>query len=125
MVRNLEKRRVSQQRYESRRPWRDRSARNRHPVTRAHARAWREAHPEYMRDWRAKHIGGSPGDPAKRKARRAVSMALAKGLLVRLDCEMCRSSIQVEAHHAFGYEPEMALAVWWICRPHHLSLHRN
>lgn len=62
-------------------------------------------------------------DPAQIAARSALNVAVRTGKVKREPCEICGSTTQVHAHHPFGYAPEMALAVWWLCQPHHTGIH--
>lgn len=60
-------------------------------------------------------------DESKVRARRAVHVALTTGALTRLPCEVCGSAT-VDAHHEDYSKP---LDVRWLCRSHHLALHRK
>lgn len=62
--------------------------------------------------------------PDRVAARRAVRLAVKSGRLVRQPCWECGAT-KVEGHHLFGYEPEFALEVQWLCRNHHLDAHRG
>lgn len=76
-------------------------------------------HAAYMREWRKSH----PLTEAQRlkdNARSFVAVYLKRGKLVRLPCSVC-SSPKSEAHHEDYGKP---LDVTWLCRPHHLELHR-
>lgn len=57
-------------------------------------------------------------------ARMLVSRLIRAGRLIRRSCEICGSSVRVEAHHPFGYEGVFAIAVWWLCQSHHRGMHR-
>ena len=59
-------------------------------------------------------------DPLKVWARKATQSAEAWGVLVRQPCEVCGSE-KVDAHHQDYRNP---LAVRWLCRAHHMELHR-
>lgn len=63
-------------------------------------------------------------DPLKRAARVAVGNALALGKLRRGPCEQADQSCSgpVQAHHDDYAAP---LAVRWLCRGHHMRLHRG
>jgi hypothetical protein len=61
-----------------------------------------------------------PVDQARDKARIMARDALAKGLLVREPCFMCGA--EAEMHHPAYSSP---LLVTWLCRPHHLQVHRE
>lgn len=59
--------------------------------------------------------------PIKRKARRAVSLAIGKGILRRLDfCESCGSRDGIEAHHEDYSRP---LDIKWLCKRCHTDVH--
>ena len=77
---------------------------------------WRAAHPDYYKEYRARF-------PERERARQKMSRERRAGRVVKLDCEVCGTSAKVEAHHAFGYSPEMACAVWWLCKRHHEAMH--
>lgn len=62
-----------------------------------------------------------PRAPEKKRARRIVSNALRDGRLVRQPCETCGTSEDVHAHHDDYAKP---LDVRWLCRKHHMLLHR-
>lgn len=57
---------------------------------------------------------------AKYAAHLAVNRALASGRLERQTCEVCGHP-RVDAHHDRYDDP---LAVRWLCRRHHMGLHR-
>lgn len=59
--------------------------------------------------------------PEKNRARKLVTNAIAKGLLIKQPCKYCNSIHKVEAHHLDYTKP---LDVEWICKPHHLAWHR-
>ena len=59
----------------------------------------------------------------KSQARRCLGQTVRSGRLTRLPCELCDSDDRVEAHHPFGYSHDMRLAVWWLCKSHHVALH--
>ena len=65
-------------------------------------------------DWRR-------ANPAKYAAHLAVRRALVAGRLTRQGCEVCGSPA-VDAHHACYAAP---LDVRWLCRCHHVRLHRG
>lgn len=60
-------------------------------------------------------------NPEKRAAHTAVGNALRSGKLVRQPCETCGDP-QVDAHHEDYSQP---LSVRWLCKKHHLELHRK
>ena len=53
-------------------------------------------------------------------AHRQVEYAIARGDLIRGPCEKCGAS-KVDAHHD---DYALPLAVRWLCRAHHLEVHR-
>lgn len=59
----------------------------------------------------------------KKKARRAVELALIHGCLHRPErCSLCPNSSQIEAHHHLGYAEEHWLDVIWVCLDCHQKL---
>lgn len=59
----------------------------------------------------------------KRKARRAVEMALRRGALERKPCEAEDCFIEkTEAHHP---DYNLPLTVVWLCKSHHSDLHTS
>lgn len=78
-----------------------------------------ECHAAYMRNWRTTH----PLTEAQRRKDNARSIAnvnQGRGKLKPQPCEKCGSD-DVEKHHDDYDKP---LTVRWLCRPHHLELHR-
>jgi hypothetical protein len=65
-------------------------------------------------NWRRANI-------AKYSAHLAVQRALISGTLQKQGCEVCGSG-EVDAHHDRYDEP---LNVRWLCRRHHVRLHRG
>ena len=65
--------------------------------------------------WRQKH-------PTRYAAHLAVAVALRDGRLERQPCEVCGSTENVDAHHPRYDRP---LDVQWLCRTHHVRLHRR
>jgi len=63
----------------------------------------------------------NPENLYKEKARRKARGAIKSGKLVREPCEVC-GEIKVDAHHDDYDNP---LNVRWLCRKHHLELHRK
>jgi len=57
----------------------------------------------------------------KEKARRKARAEIKSGRLIRGDCEVCGCK-KVDAHHDDYDKP---IDVRWLCRKHHLELHRN
>jgi hypothetical protein len=77
-------------------------------------------HAAYMRNWRRSH---SLTDAQRRKdnARSKAGVYKRRGILTPLPCEDCGST-EVEMHHIDYNYP---LIVAWLCRPCHLSHHRD
>lgn len=57
----------------------------------------------------------------KARVRDATNWAIKSGKLKRLPCEIC-GEIDAEAHHPDYDKP---LDVKWLCRKHHMELHRE
>jgi hypothetical protein len=76
----------------------------------------KEADRRMVSDWRDMN-------PEKRAAHIAVYSAIRRGDLVRQPCEFCGET-KVDAHHS-SYLPEHHLDVVWLCRKHHLQLHKE
>ena len=77
-------------------------------------------HAAYMREWRKTH----PLTPAQRVkdiARSHANLGQKVGRLIPQPCETCGSQ-KVEKHHDDYSRP---LQVRWLCRAHHLALHRE
>lgn len=60
-------------------------------------------------------------DERKQAARLAITHAIETGRLLRLPCEVCGEP-RSDAHHDDYDKP---LDVRWLCRPHHMELHRK
>lgn len=88
-----------------------------------------------MRQWRAEQ-GGYAGEvvrigpravltPQDRRlranARAAVKVRLVRGTMTRGPCEVCATTVDVEAHHDDYSRP---FDVRWLCRAHHRAHHR-
>lgn len=54
-----------------------------------------------------------------KKVHKAVSTAIAKGLIIRKACEVCGAR-QTDAHHDDYNKP---LVIRWLCRKHHFEWH--
>ncbi|MBL0935530.1 MAG: hypothetical protein IBJ07_12370 [Rhizobiaceae bacterium] len=62
-------------------------------------------------------------NPSRYRAHVAVGKALARGELVKQPCEVCGTTHgRIDAHHDNYDEP---LAVRWLCRLHHVQLHKG
>ena len=59
----------------------------------------------------------------KRRVRAVAYNAVRTGLLIKEPCRECGTVDRVEAHHPRGYTA--ALDVEWLCRTHHMVLHRH
>ena len=59
--------------------------------------------------------------PERQRARKLVKDAMRYGKLIRRPCEVCGNE-KVDAHHPDYTQP---LAVQWLCRSHHMELHRK
>lgn len=57
----------------------------------------------------------------KKIARYTLSNSLKRGILKRLPCEIC-GEVKSDGHHTDYTKP---LTVRWLCRKHHLELHRK
>lgn len=57
--------------------------------------------------------------PEKDRARQQVRRAIKAGKLIRLPCEICGSTHQIEAHHNDYSRP---LNVRWLCFKHHREI---
>lgn len=77
-------------------------------------------HAKYMRNWR-KTNPISPEQRVKGIARSYSKVYLRRGKIIKKPCEVCGSE-NVEMHHADYSKP---LEITWLCREHHLSLHRK
>lgn len=59
--------------------------------------------------------------PLKHAAHRAVAIALRRGELTRMSCEVCGNE-KSEGHHDDYSKP---LVVRWLCHRHHLEAHKG
>lgn len=71
--------------------------------------------------WRQPTARWKAKNPEKRHAHRVVNHAIKMGRLVPQPCEVCGAEV-VEAHHDDYSAP---LDVRWLCREHHMALHRE
>jgi hypothetical protein len=62
--------------------------------------------------------------PEKRKARYTLKNAVSRGKIKQLYCLVCDDS-KSEAHHYLGYNGEHWKDVIWLCKKHHMELHRK
>lgn len=78
-----------------------------------------ECHAAYMRDWRLTHPL-TETQTIRGRARSVANAAQHDGRLVPQPCEICGTQ-ETEKHHDDYDKP---LDVRWLCRPHHMELHR-
>jgi len=66
-------------------------------------------------------------DLSQKEAIQAVKFAIGLGVLEKpVICSECREGDwPIQAHHRFGYEACMCLAVKWLCSPCHTKVHRK
>ena len=62
----------------------------------------------------------SATEAERRRAHRAVQVAMAAGVIERQECDICGTCGSLIAHHPDYSEP---LAVIWLCRTHHARVH--
>ncbi len=60
-------------------------------------------------------------NPEKKAVHVATSRAIRSGVLIRQPCEVCQNP-KTDGHHPDYSKP---LEVLWLCRKHHLDLHRE
>ena len=92
----------------------------------------REAHKRYESTEKGKRIkrkvsqkrDATPEGKLKCQAHGAVRLAIRKGNLIKLPCQVCRNP-KAEAHHYLGYAKEHALCVVFLCKKHHVLADRN
>jgi hypothetical protein len=58
----------------------------------------------------------------KEAVRKLTAAKIRQGILIRLPCEICKTEIDVQAHHDDYNKP---LDVRWLCRKHHREHHKN
>jgi hypothetical protein len=73
---------------------------------------------EYQRQWRLRN---AEHWEERHAARRILGRAVANGSIKRKPCENCRSQ-PAQGHHTDYSKP---LEVVWLCKRHHLRLHRS
>ena len=76
-------------------------------------------HDEKTTNKRAKQKEWEARNPEKVKARIMVGVAIKRGDLTRLPCEVC-GSFPTDGHHDDYSKP---LSVRWLCRNHHIEHH--
>lgn len=80
----------------------------------------KDCHAKYMRKWRE----SNPLNELQRKkdaARSYAGVYLRRGYIKKENCEVCNSP-ESEMHHDDYDKPT---EVTWLCREHHLELHRK
>jgi hypothetical protein len=80
----------------------------------------KKCHADYLRSWRKKNPK-SKEQRFKSNARSYLHVYVKRGKIKKLPCEKC-GSLHSEAHHPDYSEP---LKVKWLCRAHHLDLHKE
>jgi hypothetical protein len=78
-------------------------------------------HAENMRKTRPKHSELTVIQRKKHNARAYLREYIKRGKIVRKPCEVC-GELKSEPHHADYDKP---LEVIWLCRKHHLELHKK
>lgn len=75
----------------------------------------------YMREWRKTHRLNAE-QRRKDNARSYAKEYLKRGYLMREPCLICDDAAAAQMHHPDYAEP---LKVVWLCRKHHLYLHKT
>lgn len=78
-------------------------------------------HAEYMRENRPKHKNLPEDQRIKANARSYLNVYIRRGIIKKMPCEKCGNP-KAEAHHEDYSKP---LAVIWLCREHHLEIHKD
>jgi hypothetical protein len=79
-----------------------------------------EENAEYFRDYhRKRRARGKGKKDDQARAHELVADALATGEIVPKPCAVCRSEVQLQAHHHDYGQP---LNVTWLCQPHHFMI---
>jgi hypothetical protein len=89
------------------------------PQDRQGQRYCRACHAAYMRENRPAYSELSPEERAKGNARSMARVYQRRGKIVPQPCEQCGAPAQ--KHHDDYSRP---LDVRWLCRKHHMELHR-
>lgn len=77
---------------------------------------WKEYRRKHQKEWRRKNTTN------KDRVRLKVLKALRFGIIKKGCCEICKTKINIEAHHTDYRKP---LQVTWLCRKHHIEIHRK
>lgn len=73
---------------------------------------------------RVKQVAYAHRDRYKAKGNQAVNNAIAAGKFARQPCDT-RGKTKADFHHTDGYEPDKWFVGRWMCRQHHLALHKE
>lgn len=91
-----------------------------HPINPSYTRQCRICRAAGMRLFRSTHkLLGIPRKKAI--ARSYAKVYMKRGKITRMPCEVCNDA-KSEMHHPDYGKP---LAVRWLCRKHHMHLHKN
>lgn len=85
------------------------------------ARYCLSCHSANMREWRKTH----PLNPEQKKkdiCRSYTSVLIKRGKITKSPCETIHCEEKAEAHHPDYNNPRLII---WLCRKHHLSLHKE
>jgi hypothetical protein len=81
---------------------------------------WRRDNPDKMAEYTKRFYEKRPN---QQRARSRVGSLIRSGAWTRQVCCVCKSSVQVEAHHD-SYAPVHWETVRWLCKEHHESWHQ-
>lgn len=73
---------------------------------------------------RIKQLSYARRDVTKHKARQAVNNTVKAGKFEKANCQKC-SETKTDFHHTDGYEQDKWFVGIWLCRKHHLWLHKE
>lgn len=77
---------------------------------------------EKSAQWKRENPFLSEEERFKKKVRQLTRYAVRQGRLIEMPCEVCKSTVKIEAHHDDYSKP---LEVRWLCRKHHREHHNN
>lgn len=89
--------------------------------SRFNQRYCKSCHSENMRKNRPKHFELLDIQKKKANCRSYLNVYIKRGKITKLPCSIC-GNIESEAHHEDYDKP---LDVIWLCREHHLELHKK